>query len=221
MSGPTHDGRASVDAKRLVSVPPERLARWLAGFQQRHGPPGFERVGDAVQVSAPDGAVALIPVPFGPLPDEALPEVLLDHVQRARHIGAVLVRKGGVAVGIFEGRRLVASKIEKQYVQGRTKAGGWSQQRYARRRDNQARQVVAEAADLVAAIVLPRLRDLDAVITGGDSVSMAAVLADPRLEPLRPLVQARVHPVPDPRLAVLETFPDQFLALPITLNAQA
>jgi Actinobacteria/chloroflexi VLRF1 release factor len=115
----------------------------------------------------------------------------------------------------------VASKIEKRYVQGRTKAGGWSQQRYARRRDNQERQVVASAADVAATILLPRVSDLDAVVTGGDAALVSTVLADVRLAPLRPLVHARVHPVPDPRLAVLRAFPDQFLGLPIHLNAQA
>jgi hypothetical protein len=220
MTNSTSDPGTSADAERVVSVAPERLERWLAGFEQRHGEVDWDPMAEAVRARAPDGAVAVIAVPFPPLPIGTMPHTLVQHVQRSRRIGALLVRKGGVAVGVFHGRRLVASKIEKQYVQGRTKAGGWSQQRYARRRDNQARQVVVDAADQVAALILPD-SGLDAVVAGGDTALIAAVLADRRLEPLRGLVQPRVHPVPDPRLAVLEAFPDQFLAVSITLNGLA
>ena len=83
-------------------------------------------------------------------------------------MGAILIRRGGFAVGIFDGPRLVASKVGSWYVQGKTKAGGWSQQRYARRRANQASQAYAEAADVVAMIILPRIDDLAAVVGGGD-----------------------------------------------------
>ena len=66
-------------------------------------------------------------------------------------------------------------------MQGKTKAGGWSQQRYARRRANQASQAYAEAADVVAMIILPRIDDLDAVVGGGDRAGVDEVLSDPRL----------------------------------------
>ena len=98
----------------------------------------------------------MIAVPFPPLAESAdpLPE-LLAQVNRDCRIGALLVRRGGFAVGIFDGRALVASKVGGPYVQGKTKAGGWSQQRYARRRANQASQAYAEAADVVAMLILP------------------------------------------------------------------
>ena len=53
--------------------------------------------------------------------------------------GVLLVRKGGFAVARLSGDDLVEHKIGQRHVQGRTKAGGQSQQRFARRRDNQAR----------------------------------------------------------------------------------
>ena len=49
-------------------------------------------------------------VELGPL-FEALAE---DHV-----VGALLVRLGGYAVGVFEGERLVASKVGSRFVKGR------------------------------------------------------------------------------------------------------
>ena len=133
----------------------------------------------------------------------------------------LLVRRGGYGVGIFSGRKLSASKVGSGYVQGRTKAGGWSQQRFARRRANQAREAYREAADVAARILLPRIGTMEALATGGDKAGIAEVLADPRLEPLRSLVTTRVLSVPDPRLAVLTATPDRFLSVHIGLNPLA
>jgi hypothetical protein len=202
---------------RQISVEPVRLDRWLTGFHDRHGPTRFVVGPDTVVLSAADGAEARIRVPFPPLLGSEQADIVA-HATRERTVGALLIRRGGVAVGVFEGRRLIASKIETSYVQGRTKAGGWSQQRYARRRHNQARRLSETAADLVASLVLPRIESLDAVVTGGDRPSVHAVLADPRLVPLGDKVSGRVHPVPDPRLDLLQRFPDQFLAVEIELN---
>jgi hypothetical protein len=96
------------------------------------------------------------------------------------------------------------SKVGQRHVQGRTKAGGQSQQRFARRRDNQARQAYEAAAEHVARILLPAARRLGAVVCGGDRQAVDAVLADPRLAALSPLRVEPWLPVPDPRRAVLE-----------------
>ena len=45
------------------------------------------------------------------------------------------------------------SKVGQRHVQGRTKAGGQSQQRFARRRDNQARAAYEAAAEHAARIL--------------------------------------------------------------------
>ena len=209
-------------ADRVVSVARERLAGWTDGFGRRHGEVTAALTSDTVTLTAADGAVATIAVPFLPWSPAGEPvDALLAHVAQERTVGAVLVRLGGYAVGRFVGARLVASKVDSTYVQGRTKAGGWSQQRYARRRGNQAAKAYAETADVVARLLLPYAGALDAVVGGGDASGVTAVLADPRLASLRPLLQDRVHPVPDPRLRVLEAFPEQVLAVSITLNALA
>ena len=202
-----------------MHVPAERLARWVEGFTQRHGAPTATRTADDLVLTAPDGARAGLAAPFLPWPEDDDPlGGFLTHATAERRVGAVLVRKGGYAVGRFAGRALVASKVDSTYVQGKTKAGGWSQQRYARRRGNQSAKAYAETADVAARLLAPHVGELDAVVTGGDSVAVTAVLADPRLAALLPLVQPRTHPVPDPRLRVLEAFPDQFLAVAISLN---
>ena len=114
------------------------------------------------------------------------------------------VRRGGFAVGVAEDAALVASKVGTRYVQGKTKAGGWSQQRYARRREAQAHSAFTAAADAAANVVLPRLDDLEGLATGGDRAAVRSVLADPRLKPLGDLPQGRFLAEPDPRRRVLE-----------------
>ena len=211
-----------VPGRRVIEVSPERLAGWLDRFAQRHGDLRFDQNAETVRVTATDGAIASIRLPFGPLRDHPdLRTAMLDHVRRDRRVGALLVRRGGYAVGVFDGRRLLASKVGHGYVQGRTKAGGWSQQRYARRREQQAGQAYAKAADAAARVLLPVVADLEAMVGGGDRSGVEAVLADPRLEPLRDLRSGPVLPTADPRLEVLRRFGDQLRVVTIALNELA
>jgi hypothetical protein len=214
---------------RTVVVPAERLARWLTGFADRHGPTSVVVSPTEVQLLGTDEAQAWIAVPFPPLvaPDGAgalgpeLIDALTAHTGRRRTVGVLLARRRAHAVGVFDGVDLLASKVDTNYVQGTTKAGGWSQQRYARRRANQAHQAYAEAADVAATLLLPHVGALVAVVGGGDSPGVQAVLADPRLAPVQALLQPRVLPTPDPRLRVLQAFGDQLREVRITLNALA
>ncbi|MCU1602013.1 MAG: hypothetical protein JWO22_2722, partial [Frankiales bacterium] len=130
-----------------MTVPPARLARWLAGFAERHGEVLTTSGADEVVLLAADGSEALVEVPFAPLTGD-----LLEHVLRERTVGVLLARKGGHAAGVFVGDRLVASKVGSRHVQGRTAAGGWSQQRFARRREGQAAVASQAAADTAARI---------------------------------------------------------------------
>ena len=207
---------------RSVSVTPERLSGWLQRFAARHGPTELIEAGPThLQLRSPDGATAALLVPFPPLPRPERVEDLLEHALRDRNVGVLLIRRGGYAVGHFLGRELVASKVGSGYVQGRTKAGGWSQQRFARRRANQAESLWGGAADVAVRILLPVARELDALVTGGDAEGVTKVLADPRLAPLTPLLQPGLLTVPDPKLVVLGATPDQFRAVRIELNELA
>lgn len=194
---------------REVTVDPERLARWLTGFAERHGGSESSTAGNTVELTGADGARAWIDVPFPPLRGD-----LVEHALQPRRVGVLLVRRGGYAAGVFAGRELVASKVGAAYVQGGTKAGGWSQQRYARRRANQAGAVFAAAADVAARILADE--QLDALVAGGDRDAVRAVLADPRLVQLQPT--GRWLEVRDPRLRVLAAAPDQFRAVRIRLE---
>jgi len=204
---------------RLVRVSAERLAGWIDRFAERHGDVVLDHHDLGIRLTAPDGATALIRDLFGPVGESPdLRSALLEHVRRDRLVGVVLVRRGGHAVGVFDGRQLRTSKVGRTYVQGRTKAGGWSQQRYARRRSQQADHAYAAAADTAAQILLPVVDDLEAVVAGGDRLGVDAVLADPRLIPLRALLTGSVLATPEPRLDVLQRFGDSLREVEIRLN---
>lgn len=183
---------------RRVEVGPERLVRWINGFLGRHGGAAERRLGDALVLTAADGSVAELSPPPGAAPADGVEEFIAA-AGAPRRLGLLLVRRGGIAVGVAHGPELTASKIDGAYVQGRTAAGGWSQQRYARRRENQAKALVGDAADVAARLLVGEW--LDALVTGGDRPLAEAVLADQRLAGLPP--PARHLDVPDPRLVVL------------------
>ncbi|MFC5268251.1 acVLRF1 family peptidyl-tRNA hydrolase [Kribbella qitaiheensis] len=186
---------------RIVSVAPARLERWLTGFTERHGVTSYDVTPSRLTAAAEDGSRADIDVPFGPLED-LTPAGLVAHVLADRRLGLLLVRRGGYGAGVFEGSALVNSKVGSRHVQGTTKAGGWSQQRFARRRDNQAREAFAAATEVAVRILAPAR--LDVLVCGGDRKAIDTVLEDPRLKELVPLVRPPFLGVADPKQKVLE-----------------
>lgn len=184
---------------RWAEISPHRLAGWLDGFYSRHD--GVVEVG--LQLCAANGDTAELMPPPG-APSAQTVDQFLEAIKLPRRLGFLLARKNAAAIGVADGDKLISSKVERFYVQGRTAAGGWSQQRFARRRGNQAAAGVREAADIAARVLLPELSTLDAVVCGGDRGTVEAILEDPRLEPVLPLRHERLLDVPEPRLAVLE-----------------
>jgi hypothetical protein len=209
--------RPAAGGGRWISVGPERLVGWLARYAERHGELTWTGGDEVVVGQAPDGSSVHIDVPFPPLGDGVLPDAVVEHAVAPRRVGVLLVRLGGHAAGVFEGDRLISSKVDSRQVQGRTAAGGWSQQRFARRRAGQARAALSDAVAVAERVLLPVADSLDAVITGGDRSALRTVLAADSLAPLRPLVAPRVLDVPDPRLRVLEGTPPQFRAVRIRI----
>jgi MoxR-like ATPase len=183
---------------RRVEVPAARVEGWLERFAARHGGISYEATGEAVHVRGPDGALATLVVPFPPLvPDTDAPVRRSGRApEPASALGVLLVRLGGAAVGIAEldgsSRRLVASKIEKRHVQGRSAAGGWSQQRFARRREGQARVRLRRGrrrGGPTAGPGAPRRSTRSSWVgTGARSTPFSPI---PRLAALRPLATPR------------------------------
>lgn len=209
---------------RIINVPPERLASWLHGFAERHGPPQAHPGEGRLALRAPDGARAEFRLPWGPLTGADPVAELVQQWSRPRRTGALIVRRRAHAVGIFDGDQLIAGRHDSHYVQGRTKAGGWSQQRYARRRENQAGRSLDAAATDAAAVLLPEADRIEALLLGGDRAAALAVLARPELARLADPGLRRgfgVFAVPDPNATVLAGFGALARQVPISLNELA
>ena len=194
--------RPAAGGGRWVEVAPARLARWIDGFAARHGTPATTTEAYGFKLAAPDGALAELHTPPGVAPAANVAD-FVEEAGRSRRLGLLLARKGAVAVGVADGTELVSSKVDRAYVQGRTAAGGWSQQRFARRRDNQAKAALGEAAELAVRLLLPEAGRLAALVTGGDRRAVDLVLADRRLTPLAALRADRLLDIPEPRHTVL------------------
>ena len=183
-----------------VLVPRERLTRWLTNFEDSHGTTELSVVHGRLRGLAEDGSTFEARAPFGRTVRAPTVESLEVLLAPPEHWGILLVRKGGFAVARLDGDTIVESKVGQRHVQGRTKAGGQSQQRFARRRDNQARAAYEAAADHAARIV----GAVPVLVVGGDHSAVSAVLEDARLGRAGNRVVGGFLTVPDPRRRVLE-----------------
>ncbi len=187
-----------VPGGRAVEVEPERVHGWIARFAERHGPVEAH-IGANVVITAADGATATFVTRGGTTVDE-----VVERLTEPRRIGLVLVRLGGHSVGVAFGDRIEVSATDRKQVHGRIRAGGWSQQRFARRREGQARVALQAAADDVFRVLVPRLDRLDSVVLGGDRQALDVLRNDRRLADVFSKAEDRVLDVPEPRRAVLD-----------------
>jgi len=139
---------------------------------------------------------------------------LLEEIAEDHRVGVVLVRLGGYAVGVFEGERLVASKVGQRLVHGRHRAGGSSANRFRRRREEQARMALLDAGEVAARILDPERGRLEAVALGGDREAIRRMVElRPQLAWLDEIALDRFFTVPEPRLAVLDRLPYELYAV--------
>ena len=233
---------------RRLEVAPQRLPGWIESFADRHGAVTAQCDETTATFRAADGAITALEIPFPPMtqappsagPDRVAPgqaggdtnsadpavqlaQRIAAHVLADRTIAVLLVRLGGYAAGIFTGAgpTLAASKVGSRLVHGRSAAGGTSQQRFARRRENQAHQALAAAADTATAVFAPYADRIDALVLGGDRRALAGLRDDVRLAPYFALAVDAFLTVPDPRLAVLKDAPRLYRAIRIKLTEPA
>jgi hypothetical protein len=211
------------------------LDRWLAGFATRHGEVVVSRPDPSAGwlVVAADGASARIGRPdwldhvvapaAGPDagPGAGPAEQLAALGRLAPDYGALLIRRAGYAVAAFHGSELVARKVGSRHIHGRTAAGGWSQQRYARRRANQADEIVG-AAVAAATRILGREREPGRpapqfLVTGGDRPLVAAVVEG--LDPVAAALPVAGHVgIGTPDASVVAGIPDRVLAVQVEVS---
>jgi hypothetical protein len=179
-------------------VVPGRLERWTANFLARHGATATNVVDGALVGFGQDGSTFEARLPFGRAYDG--PARIADFAAAAgppEDWGLLLVRKGGFAVARVAGDRITGSKVGQRHVQGRSKAGGWSQQRFARRREQQARIAYEAAAGHAGRL----LAGVPVLVTGGDGAGVATVL---EATGLAHRVVADLPDVREPRRGVFE-----------------
>lgn len=133
---------------------------------------------------------------------------LIEELERDRIVAVLLVRLGGFVAGVLEGESIVASKVGSRFVKGRHRAGGSSANRFRRRREKQARELVEDAGETGLEILTPWLDRVEHVALGGDRAAIRAVLErTPQARVLEERALPRFFTVPEPRLRVLEAFP--------------
>jgi hypothetical protein len=209
---------------RTVSVPSGRIEKWVDNFWVRHGEGSVTASGDAVTISGTDGASARMRLlwPGVELGSDPLAD-LVAAAHAPRRLGLLAVRADGHAIGLWDGTAVTESKRRGHYVQSRTAAGGWSQQRFARRRENQAKAAYEKAAGDVAALIEPVTGTLDALVSAGNPGAIKAVLADSRCRRTAALAAA----LPLPHLELRDTSRDaltdlavRVLSVAITIDGQ-
>jgi Actinobacteria/chloroflexi VLRF1 release factor len=187
----------------------ENVRKRLAPLE---GEPGRTIYADGAARIEAAGEVITVRPPFG-LAHKGEYEVvrvepLFDALAADHVVAVLLVRLGGYAAGVFDGERLVASKVGSRFVKGQHKKGGSSSSRFRRRRDEQARALIDDAAEVAARVLEPWRERVEFTALGGDRAAIDRVLAgDPQLGWLAGKALPRFFAVPDPRQAVLERLP--------------
>jgi hypothetical protein len=179
--------------------------------------------GGAVRIEPEDREPLVVTPAFGLEHEREYPMVrvspLLDELERDRLVAVLLVRLGGYAVGVLDGERLVESKVGSRFVKGRHRAGGSSANRFRRRREEQAKALVGEAAEVAARVLGPWRDRVEFAALGGDRTAVEAVLAERReLAWLRERAIPRFLTVPEPRLRVLEALPYDLYAAEVAIG---
>ncbi len=203
---------------RTISLPAHRLEAWMENFATRHGYLSTA-VDRALHLQSPNGARASISLPWRNERYLSTVEDFVSAACRPRHFGILLARKDAASIGIVHGEKVLAHRTSTYYVQGRTKAGGWSQQRYARRRANQAKS----ASDSIIADCLEIFSQgiVEQIVCGGDRKTIEAILKDDRLERLYPLYRRQLINIKTPRYATLLEVASRAYDLTIALNDEA
>ena len=185
----------------------QRLTGWVNRFAGRNdGIADLVASTTTVTMRGGNDTVAELAVPFPPMSigNREPVEALLNHLDGIGLLGLILVRGGAHSVGLARDGQVVESSTHRSYLQGRTAAGGWSQQRYARRRDNQLTSSLQHAAGLVLRVIAPAANRLSGLVLAGDSAALAGVFEDARLAPLASLPSRTFGDIAEPRRDILD-----------------
>ncbi len=123
----------------------------------------------------------LVLPPF-PLPEDkifwgrAQTSRLRQLLEKERLLGVVLMTWGSYAIGVFQGPRLVEYKTGTGYIHKRTRKGGRSEKRFARRTEEQKKDFLRRAANRVEETL--RGYHTDQIFFGGNRLILKPLLEE-------------------------------------------
>ena len=218
------DAAEAGDATATLNLPAtvETDGAIIAGLLRQEGGPAWidalERASGqllrsptgVVAFRAGDAGLALLP----PFPIDAaaasVDDGIRDEPLRALlasefTVGVALVRLGRYAIAVYEGQRLMVSKTDTRYVKSKHHAGGTSQRRFQRVRENQIHRLYVEAAGVVERQWRPWLDRLDYVALGGEAATVNGFVREcDTLARLAPITLDRRLDVREPNRASLD-----------------
>ncbi|ALO66830.1 hypothetical protein AS189_10370 [Arthrobacter alpinus] len=197
-------------AQRTAHVHADRLSGWVDRFAASHrGLASTTDTDDGVLLAMRDGATALLCAPW---PDDGRPgrgagslERLVSLAAQERRLALVLVRRGGYAVGIAVGGKLVAHKVGTAGSRSRGADSGAAM----------VQRAAAEAAKVFSG------QSFEYLATGGDKPLVESVLATPTLRDVAQRSRLAPLAVADPNMAVLTKAAGDFCAVRITITDPA
>lgn len=181
-----HQGQPS----RVAYVSAARISGWLSRFESAHGTTAQKPDTGLVRLTAADGATVELNSPW---PVDHTAQLTFDELKESasqrKIILSVLIRKSSYAVSLSAGADVKAHKIGTRHIHSRTAAGGWSQKRYARRRENQSAEIIEAVARHVAELHDGESTAYGAhyLLLGGDKLLAAHVVEHDILRTLPPL----------------------------------
>ena len=131
--------------------------------------------------------------------------LLRSLLQQDLIIALVLVRLGAYAVGVFQGEKLLSSKVGTGLIHSRHKKGGTSQHRFQRHREKQMEIFFDRVCVHARERFEPYLQQLDYVCYGGEHTTIGAFRKRCQfLQKLEACTLKALLNIPEPRQATLE-----------------
>jgi peptide subunit release factor 1 (eRF1) len=132
-------------------------------------------------------------------------EPLRSLLQQELTVALILLRLGAYAVGVFEGEKLLSSKVGTGLVHSRHRQGGSSAHRFERHREKQMEYFFTRVCGHVREYLEPHLQQLDYVIYGGERHTLLSFRKQCEfLQQLDDRVLSTMLNVREPKQATLE-----------------
>jgi len=93
-------------------------------------------------------------------------DAIKDMLREKEIYGLIVLDTSGADIGLLKGKKVILEKHVDSLVPGKTRKGGWSQQRYARIREEAKHEHLKKTGE-IATSILKQEKDLKGIIIGG------------------------------------------------------